>query len=450
MGAVVAGAELVRVSVVRGSRRVDVAVATGVPVAELLPDLARTFRVSPGPVALATALGVPLSPTTGLGDQGVVDGQILTLVEESGTEEVRYDDLAEAVGDIGAQELDRWGEEHTRTAAVWVAVLAGLVAALVVPGAGPVVSTVGGLLLVAGATTAVAVADRRRCTGAWTWPVLGAAAWHVQLLGTGFSHPEVGRPWWFLGEGAALALTGVGTTWVLWGLALLLSLTHNRQWSVVPLATGALAVLGGTVATLLGVAPGEILLPLATALLLAQRWMPAVVVDVLLVPDEPGPVDPGALRAEVDTAHGLVVGAAAVVAATSLLVVPYAVGLGPWGVAWAASAALALLLRARHQTLRDHVALAVVGAAAVWAATALAVGAGARTALAPPGASVALLTCIGVAAVAVLCLAPPAARPSGTRWGWCGDQVERWAVALLVPAWLVGAGLVPGPSGWWG
>ncbi|TIC89168.1 hypothetical protein E8D34_01320 [Nocardioides sp. GY 10113] len=91
---------LVRVTVVAGPRRADLALPAGVPVAELLPELAAGL-VRPGPargVRLVTAGGVPLEAGADLTGQGVVDGAVLALVAEAEVPPPRvYDDPVEAL-----------------------------------------------------------------------------------------------------------------------------------------------------------------------------------------------------------------------------------------------------------------------------------------------------------------------------------------------------------------
>lgn len=449
MGVAAPDAGVLRVSVVRGSRRVDVAVAAGVPVAELLDELARALRAEPGRCVLATVLGSPLALDDGLGGQGVVEGQVLTLLDLAETSEERHDDMPEAVRSVGSEELSVWRRAHTRGAAAAVAGVTSVVAAITAPAADALFAALVGLAFVAGGTTAVGLVDRRRLTGAWATPALATAAWHVVLLGSGTAVAVDGLPWWSLGVGTARAVTGVGAALVLWGLVLVLVLDRNRDWCVAPLATGALAVLVGMSSVLLDMAPGQVLLAVLTFVLLGQRWLPSLVVDAFLVPDRPGPVDLTQLRPELGAAHRLVVSATLVVVAACVAVAPYAVSSGGWGLVWSVATCLALLLRARHQSLRDHVGVAIAGATAVGLATALAVVTTGATA-GGVGAEVVLTVCLGVAAAAVLCLTPWSVIPSGARWGWCGDQIERWSVALLLPAWLLATGIVSSPVGWLG
>lgn len=437
-----AGVDVLRVTVVRGGRRVDVAVAAGVPVVELLPDLARTLRGEEG-CTLATVLGHPLDPSVGLGAQQVVDGQVLTLLSTDEVPGGRHDDVADAVRSAGAELFPRWRGRHTRTAAVGVAVLAALVAGVVAPRDPGPVATVVSAVFAAAATTALVVALRRGHTGVAAWVGGAVGGWHVALVGAGVSPGMRAHPWWSLQEGTEPTVAGVGTLLVLWGLVLLAAAAGHREWCVVPLATGAVAVLAGTGATVFGVTPGDVLWPLATVALVLHRLLPAVVVDALLVTDRPGPAEPVALRTDLGVVDRLLVSSAVVVVLTCVAVVPHAVVHAGWGVAWTVAVAFTFGFRARHETLRDHVVVALGGAAATGAVAAGAVASGGHV----PWV---LLACVVVAAVAAVHLVPSEMRPGGSRWGWVGDQVERCAVGALAPVWLVACGLVGSPVGWWG
>lgn len=460
MKAVVPGVDVLRVTVVRGHRRVDVAVAVGVPVAELLPDLARTLRVDVEGCLLASVLGEPFDGHLGLGPQGVVDGQVLTLLDAEGSD-ARYDDLAQAVGEVTSPEVARWGREHARTT-VWL-LLVGLVAlvAVLAPFASRALSAAVGVLCVAGVTVAVVVAQRHGRVGPWVWPAVAVAGWHVVLLGAAVPAGGVGEaagslvqdsglgPVMGLGQDSVPSVTAAGVALVVWGIVLLACLSRAREWCVIPLTAGSFAVAAGAVATLLDTDPGLVVWAVVSVVLLLQRWVPLALVDMFLVPDAPVAVRGARVRADITVVHRLVTGAAVVVVLGCVVVTPYAVLHGPWGQGWVVGVCLALLLRARHQQLRDHVAVAVAGTFAVVSVAAVAtavVGEGGRSV---GGATDVVLVSMGLAAAAVLwASAPSTVRPSGVRWGWWGDQVERLALALLVPCWLVGSGLVSDPTGW--
>ena len=88
---------LVRLSVSSGTRRADLGVPSGLPVAELVPDLARELGVLDAAVAsrghrLLKADGTTLDMTSSLAAQGIEDGSVLLLEPASAREKV-YDDV---------------------------------------------------------------------------------------------------------------------------------------------------------------------------------------------------------------------------------------------------------------------------------------------------------------------------------------------------------------------
>src|SRR6476660_3706200 len=94
---------LVRVTVASGTRRVDLVLPGSVPVAELVPELARSVGLLDaatvyGGYHLLTAEGRELAADAGLVIQGVEDGGLLTVAAGIDDEPLRvYDDVVEAM-----------------------------------------------------------------------------------------------------------------------------------------------------------------------------------------------------------------------------------------------------------------------------------------------------------------------------------------------------------------
>jgi hypothetical protein len=99
--------ELVRVSLTSEARRADLALPAMVPVAELAPELARLVaalgrhRAHAG-FDVVSRTGRVLDAEASLGEQGVVDGEVLAIVPREPVATVRYDDPAEVVADAAA------------------------------------------------------------------------------------------------------------------------------------------------------------------------------------------------------------------------------------------------------------------------------------------------------------------------------------------------------------
>src|SRR3712207_4123779 len=99
------GDGLVRVTVASATRRVDLMLPTGVPVAELMPELARSVGMLDPTTAhdghrLVSAGGQGLVANASLAAQGIVDGQLLAIVTGKPTPARVYEDVAEAMADV--------------------------------------------------------------------------------------------------------------------------------------------------------------------------------------------------------------------------------------------------------------------------------------------------------------------------------------------------------------
>ena len=120
---------LVRVTVASGSRRVDLVLPGAVPVAELVPELARSVGLLDaltvhGGYAVTTAEGRRLSGDVGLLVQGVEDGGLLTVTAGVDEEPPRvYDDVVEAMTDVVERDLQPWRPESGRRTSLVAAAL---------------------------------------------------------------------------------------------------------------------------------------------------------------------------------------------------------------------------------------------------------------------------------------------------------------------------------------
>ncbi|MCW2774551.1 MAG: antigen, partial [Nocardioides sp.] len=105
---------LVRVTVASGTRRVDLVLPGAVPVAELVPELARSVGLLDattvyGGYRLVTAEGRELATDAGLIIQGIEDGGLITVAAGVDDAPPRvYDDVVEAMTDVVEHDLKPW------------------------------------------------------------------------------------------------------------------------------------------------------------------------------------------------------------------------------------------------------------------------------------------------------------------------------------------------------
>ena len=153
---------LVRVTIASGSRRVDLVLPGSIPVAELVPELARSVGLLDastvyGGYRLVTQEGRILANNAGLTMQGIEDGGLLTVTAGVDDKAPRvYDDVVEAMADVVENELKPWEPAAGRRTALGAgSILLGLGAlALLLLGesvlGGVAAAVIAGLLVVGG------------------------------------------------------------------------------------------------------------------------------------------------------------------------------------------------------------------------------------------------------------------------------------------------------------
>src|SRR3954470_831768 len=178
---------LVRVTIASGTRRVDLVLPGAVPVAELVPELARSVGLlDPGTVyggyRLVTAEGRQLATDAGLILQGVEDGSLITVAARVDDRPPRvYDDVVEAMTDVVEHDLTPWqlasGRRTALTAAGMLMAL-GAVALLIQRGSllAGVAAAVVAVALVAGAVVLSRSQHEPEAAVAVAWMGCGYAA----------------------------------------------------------------------------------------------------------------------------------------------------------------------------------------------------------------------------------------------------------------------------------
>ena len=320
-------AALVRVSVVAGGRRLDLAVPPALPVAELVPGLARSLGVvSSDGLRLCSVTGAVLDERAGLAQQDVPDGAVLTLAPPPPPPLV-HDDPAEALAATAPPgEPPRWWPMPC------AATLLLLAAAVLTAAHEARVAAVLSLLLLAvglGLARAAPAAALVASLAASTYAALAAA------ILVGGQRPGPGVAWAAAGGAvlavAALAMTALASHRLLMLPALVVGVTSAAVGAVLSVRDVPFGVLAG------------LLLALAAVLAGGAPW-----VAVGRITRPRGRVDVAALAREARTARELLLGLSVGLAAVHVALVGPVAASGACGAALAGCASAFVLLRSRH------------------------------------------------------------------------------------------------------
>ncbi|MQW78168.1 type VII secretion integral membrane protein EccD [Nocardioides sp. dk4132] len=429
-------AALLRVTVASATRRVDLVLPGTVPVAELLPELARSVGLLDPRTAhlghrLRTTTGRPLSGEVGLLAQGVADGALLTVVGGiADPPPRRHDDLAEAVLDVVEHDLAHHHTSTTRRTALVTATLLLVLGALALLAQDePMRAGAGAAGAAAGLLGGAVLLSRLRPEPGAALTALGAAVAYAVVAGVLLA-AQGGVPVVLGGSvGAASA-----------GLVGLVALGPGRTWAIPPVLAGLLGVAGVVAERELAGGPGAVAAVLLVLVVLGSVLLPRLALS-LAAPDlDPArrhpdrPVDLAGVRRDVRAAHEILLALLVGVGLAVLVLAPVAVSLGAAGTALAVAGCLVVLLGARrHRVGAEVVATTVLGLAALLATavTALVLHPHWR-----PGAAAALLASgVGV----LLAYVVPGA--GSVRRGRLGDLAETAVVLSLPPLLVVASGL---------
>ena len=435
---------LVRVTVASGTRRVDLVLPGAVPVAELVPELARSVGLLDattvyGGYRLVTVDGRELTPDAGLTIQGVEDGGVITVTAGIADPSPRvYDDVVEAMADVVERDLKPWSPETGRRTALCAAGLLmalGALALLIQHESSVAVAAAGlvALALVVGAIVLSRGQDEADAAVAVAWMGTGYAA--VAGLMWAWDDPFLGYPVAAAG-GAALAA----------GLVALVGLGEGRTLVIPPVMVGAVFVVAGLATEQLDLDPAVVLICTLVFVVLVGSVFPWLalgatgtnvdqlftVADITADPDD---VDPEQVGADARTAHEILVGVSATVGLLLVLVAPLAVSTGVAGTLLAVMACLVVMLRTRQYRTGTEVLVGLVsgvlgllsvGVAMLW--------------LHPdwrPVAAVALAATGALLLAATLLPSSPSVRR-----GRLGDVAETIALLSLLPLLVVATGLL--------
>jgi type VII secretion integral membrane protein EccD len=342
---------LLRVTVTSGSRRVDLLLPGSVPVAELLPELARSVGLldagrAHGGFRLVTAAGRVLSPADALERQGVEDGAFLAVCAAADEAPSRvHDDVAEALAEAVGTDLRLWPPEAGRRAGLGAATLSMVLGAIALLTLGDglaagAVGLAGGLL--AAAVLLSRIRHEREAAVALAWTSTAYAAAAGVLLAPG---ALLGPP-----------LAGAGAGAVAVGLLAIAGLESGRALMVPPVTVGVVALGTGLLVEVTGVDEAVVLSTTLVVVVLAGTVLPwlalgATGVGVEGEPRHAAEVDVQRVRADARAASELLVATSAALGLLMVLVLPSAVRLGVAGTALAlVSCGLVLLRTRQHRT----------------------------------------------------------------------------------------------------
>lgn len=353
----VSASGLVRITVASGSRSVDLVLPGSVPVAELVPELARSVGLLDAVTVhagyrLVTAAGRELAGDLGLVGQGVYDGGLLTVTAGIDDQPPRaYDDVVEAMADVVEQELRPWDPATGRGLALAAATLLMVLGALVLLSqrgatlAGATAS-VAAVALVGGAVVLSRVQHEAGggVAVAWLGSAYAAVAGLLLVTGDGFH---------------GLPLAGAGAGALVAGLVALVGLAEGRTLVLPPVVVGAVFLVAGLVTDAFAVDLAVALTTTLTLAVLGGSVLPRLAlgvtgtsVDQLLtvrdIDADPAEIDRVRVSADARLAHEVLVAVSATVGLLLVLVVPLIVSLGIAGTLLAAVACLVVMLRTRQ------------------------------------------------------------------------------------------------------
>jgi type VII secretion integral membrane protein EccD len=446
------GSGLLRVTVASGSRRVDLVLPGAVPVAELVPELARSVGLLDastvyGGYRVVTRDGRPLASDAGLTIQGVEDGGLLTVSAaiDDGAQRV-YDDVVEAMADVVENELGPWQPATGRRTALGAAgLLLGLGAlALLMQGesllGGVAAAVVAGLLVVGGVVlarvqaepeAAVVVAVLASLYGAVAGLVLAPGelpAWSWPLADAFFGWPLA------CAGGAVLAV----------GLVAVLGLDEGRALVIPSIVVGGLLLACGLAVQFVDLDPTVLFTVLLTLVVLAGSIFPWLALGVTgTAPDQihtlhditadPDEIDPTRVSADARVAHEILLAVSVTVGVLLVLFAPFAVQRGVAGTVLAAACCLAVMLRTRQYRTGAEVLAGLVSGIAGLTSVSVSIllihsewRAGAAVALSVLGAGLLLATLL------------PAS--GSVRRGRAGDLLETATLVSLLPLTVVAGG----------
>ena len=433
---------LLRLSVQSEGRRLDIAIPAQVPVIEFLPGFARSLGVLDASMtsagyALQRADGTTVDPARGASAQGIVDGEVLTLVRGGLVAQPRvYDDIVEAVIDATAQQNRPWTtRDNARTALAVSLALLGVCAVLLLAAGralpfGALVAGGGAVVLLIVSAVVARLGQREAGQG------LGIAA-SVFAGVAGYLAVPVALPMW----GWPMAAAG-GAAFIVAGIALALS-RDRAELQLAPLVAGGAVGVAGTLAAFFDpAAVWTLMVSVVATLGGALPWLAISTTRLRVVSPQsdaemfadPEPIDADDVAARVAQGKRILIALRLALAAAVLLATPLVAAHNATGAVLCALAFAGMMFPSRQTFARSGV-LTVMATGILGL-----VVAGVAASLAQPGLRVGILVVLAVATVTVVTvtLLAPKTRLRLTR---LADTAELLVLASLLPLAVISSGL---------
>jgi type VII secretion integral membrane protein EccD len=434
---------LVRVTVASGSRRVDLVLPGSIPVAELVPELARSVGLLDaatvhGGYRVVTQDGRALVSDAGLTMQGVEDGGLLTVAAGVDDPPPRvYDDVVEAMADVVERELKPWEPAAGRRTALTAAVLLlglGAFSLLLqrsnVAAAGACITAA---LLVVGSITLSRAQHEREAAICLAWMGAGYAAVGGLLLA-----PD--------GDlfGAPVAAAGAGA--MLAGAVALVGLEQGRTLVIPAIVVGSTFAAAGLVMGAAAFRPDVVFSIFLAMIVIAGSVLPWLALGATRtrveqiyshadITSEPPPIDPEAVREDALVGHEILLAVSATVGALVVLIAPLAVSRGLWGTILAVAACVVVMLRTRQYRIGSEVLVGLVSGILGLVSTAVAV-----LWFHPEWQSTVAVVLAGTGAALLAGTLLP--RAPSVRGGRFGDLAEIVALLSLLPLLMLSVGVI--------
>ncbi|MGD9958584.1 EsaB/YukD family protein [Nocardioides sp.] len=339
-----------------GCRRADVVLPGGVPVAELVSELAPLLGVPESgsglnACSLVSLTGHEFTSTDTLATQGVRDGSVLVLSPAPvGPAPRVYDDLVELVADMRPRAPEPARGQWSTYAGVGCLLVAALCMVLergtTAPGAA--LAGLAALLLT------VAVVSSHRGDGLWS---VGSLGWAAATCGVASTvsmvpdGPSTGTR--FLAGGAAAAIVG---------LVGLIAMGPARLALLPVVLAGGVLAIDGWVLARVSCEAALVLLPTVCAAGITAGWFPAMSLSfasirpVALSPPVEGnspvlPLDDQAVRSAIRLADHVLIALTTSSAMLVVVVAPFAVGSGLAGTSLLAVISLLSAMRSRGKPM---------------------------------------------------------------------------------------------------